>query len=99
MLRTPAPPIDGAPRTQPPFAKNELDKHVFAHTSAIHVEFGGRRYFDGQAARSMLADMQASRDLIARTGRFADNQERARVLDVYADGINALKKHIAQWER
>jgi hypothetical protein len=47
----------------------------------------------------MLADMQASRDLIARTGRFADNQERARVLDVYADGINALKKHIAQWER
>lgn len=97
-LRTP-PPTDDDLHLPSASHQNEFGRKLFAHTSAIHVELGGRRYFDDRAARAMLSDMQTSRDVIASSGRFADNQERARVLDVFADAIDALKMHIAKRKR
>ena len=43
--------------------------------------------------------MQASRTVITKNGTFADNQERARVLDVYTDGIAAMKRLIQKQKR
>jgi len=93
-LRTPPPPLDNAAATDSSVGRNELGRPLFAHTSAIHVEFNGRRFFDKTVADGMLVEMQSNREMIARTGQFTDDQERARVLDVYSDGIAAIKKHI-----
>ncbi len=98
-LRTPGPRSASAADGPEPIGENELGRKLFAHTSALHVEMAGRRYFERAAAERLLGQMRTSRDMVASTGRFADEQERARVLDVYADGIAALQRRLAQRSR
>jgi len=70
--------------------KNELDQPLFAHTSPIYVELGGRRMFDRAAATALLEELKAAPPLIEAQGKFADDAQRARVLDVYRDAILRL---------
>ena len=97
-LRTPPPPVAGDAAPVKSFPTNELGGYLFAHTSAVHVTFAGKNYFDPQAAQGLLAEIHASRDTVTANAKFADDQERARVLDVYADGIAALEQHIQKQE-
>lgn len=93
-LRTPPPPVKDDPQLTEPVNTNEFGRELFAHTSAIHVKVGGKSRFDETVARQLLAEMQSSRKAITQHGKFADDQERARVLDVYGDGIEILKRRI-----
>jgi len=94
-LRTPPPPVERDPELRAPAGKNEFDRWVYAHTSAVHVNVAGQSRFDRQVAQQLLQEMQADRDEIGRIGLFADDQERARVLDVYTDGIRALEQRLS----
>lgn len=93
-IRTPPPAVDGASEADEPTFQNELGRNLFAHTSAIYVNVGGSGFFDESVARELLAETEADRDFVAENGQFADTQERQRVLDVYRDGISAIRTHI-----
>lgn len=54
----------------------------------------GRRHFDPSVAQELYDETENNRSEIARIGNFADNQERARVLDVYTTGLAAIKEHM-----
>ncbi len=95
-LRTPPPPIERVSNLQVPVGKNEFDRWLYAHTSAIYVNVAGRSQFDKNIARGLLSEMRADRDKINRIGTFADEQERARVLDVYSEGIQELERRLAE---
>ena len=94
-LRTPPPPVKDDPDLQTPVPQNEFGRDLFAHTSPVYVEVGGRPHFDEDTARELLAEMTASIKTIADRGNFADEQERQRVLDVYHDGIARLRQKLA----
>jgi hypothetical protein len=95
-LRTPPPPVKDDPALSQPVPKNELGRDLFAHTSAVSVEVAGEKQFVPTVAREMLDEMKASMNLIAKEARFADDEERERVLDVYRDGIEALETRISR---
>ena len=77
-------------------AKNELDQPVFAHTSPIYVEVGGRKVFDRATAEVLLAELKAAPATIDKEGKFADDAERDRVLNVYREAIRTLEARIAE---
>ncbi len=93
-LRTPPPPVKDDPLLQQPVSKNEFGHDLFAHTSAIYVEVGGRSHFDPSVASRWLAAMKNNHDFIAEKANFSDDQERQRVLDVYRDGIAEMTKKL-----
>ncbi|HUG91812.1 MAG TPA: CehA/McbA family metallohydrolase [Planctomycetaceae bacterium] len=97
-LRTPPPPVEGDPELTESVPKNELGQDLFAHTSPVYVEVARRRYFDAAVARELLNDMEASRQTITAKGTFADEQEKARVLDVYGDAMEVLRERIGMLE-
>ena len=74
--------------------QSELGKPLFAHTSPIYIEVGGRRLFQPEVARGMLTEMQASLAKIQQQAVFADDQERDSVLRVYRDAAAAWQKRI-----
>jgi len=74
--------------------KNELSQPLFAHTSPIYVEVGGRRLFRPEVARGMLAEMKDSLKVIESKATFADDEERQAVLGVYREASTALQKRI-----
>lgn len=91
-LRTPPPPVKDDPVLTEPVGRNLLGRELFAHTSAVSVEMDGRRYADRQVLAQLLAEMQADSRTIAERAKFADDQERARVLDVYEDAALVLER-------
>ncbi len=93
-LRTPAPPLAGDAELTEPVNKNEFGKDLFAHSSAIHIVRNGRRYLDRKVAEGMIQEMTEIRAQIDKQSNFADPQERSRVLDVYSDGIDAMRKRL-----
>lgn len=100
-LRIPPPPMSKEPVPKDPelaaaVPLNELGQPLFAHTSAIDVTLAGRHVFDPRAAQELLTRMEHSIRYIEELGKFDDEQERARVLEVYADAIAALKQHIRE---
>jgi hypothetical protein len=78
------------------FLRSELGGPLFAHTSAVHVEVGGRAVFLEEVARGLLEEMKQSRKQIAEKGLFSDDHERGHVLDVYSRAIAALEKRLAR---
>ena len=75
--------------------KNELGQPLFAHTSPIYVEIGGRRRFDRATAEQLLTELKAAPDVIRRDGVFADDAGRERVLEVYREAIATLEARLA----
>jgi hypothetical protein len=95
-VRVPPPPVKDDPELQDAVPLNELGQPLFAHTSPIYIELSGRGTFDRAIAESILAEIQTNAKKIEQNGLFADAMEKARVLDVYADAAEAMKRHIAQ---
>lgn len=93
-LRIPPRP-EGKPKKDNNYPVNELGQMLFAHTSAVHVERNEKPYFDIQVGRELLAEIKSDRDKIAEQAKFANAEERARVLFVYDNGIENLTKRIA----
>jgi hypothetical protein len=77
--------------------KNELNQPLFAHTSPIYVEVGGRRLLRTEVARGMLAEMQASVADIQKKATFANDEERQAVLRVYREASAVLQKRIDEF--
>lgn len=90
-LRTPPPPVKDDPTLQAPVPENEYGGPLFAHTSPIYVQLGGRGVFDRATAEKLLAEMQASMAKIVEQGKFANDDELEQVLRVYREGIQQLK--------
>ena len=74
--------------------KNELDRQLYAHTSPIYVDVGGKRVFDIEAARALQKLMEDARTDIQKLGKFSDNPARDRILAIYADTAADLAKRI-----
>ncbi|HSG69526.1 MAG TPA: CehA/McbA family metallohydrolase [Planctomycetaceae bacterium] len=70
---------------------NEYGQELFAHTSAIAIEIDGRRRRQAEVLRELLAEIVADRKTVDTQGKFDDEQERARVLDVYNAAIEKLQ--------
>ena len=71
--------------------KHELDRPLFAHTSPIYVEIGGKKPFDRPTAEKLMAEMKRALEVIPKRGTFANDAERERVLEVYREGIRNLE--------
>lgn len=93
-LRTPPPPVKGDSQLTEKVGKNALGRDLFSHTSPIYVKVGGKSHFDRTVAMQLLSEMLANRRTIKERGKFKDAVERSRVLDVYSDGIAAMRKRL-----
>lgn len=95
-LRTPAPSHETSKQTTP---LNEYGGEIFAHTSAVFVDLADKRIFHIAAAKELMAEMERSRKFIAGRAKFANEQERARVLSVYDEAMTTFGKRIAAANR
>ncbi|MBI3467300.1 MAG: CehA/McbA family metallohydrolase [Planctomycetes bacterium] len=95
-LRIPPPPIPEDPQLQAAVPLNELGQPLFAHTSPIYVELGGKAVFDPAVAKDLLAEVERNRSLIAQEALFANDDERAAVLDVHTRAIETLRQRLGQ---
>jgi hypothetical protein len=95
-LRTPSPSIPDDPELKKPAPLNELGRELFAHTSPVYVTVARRPVFNREIARELLEKMKRSRAFVTERGRFEDDLAKARVLDVYDDGIAVLERRLAE---
>jgi len=95
-LRTPSPSVPTDENRSVKTPLNELGRELFSHTSPIYVEVGSRPHFDAAAGRKLLAEMTNNIKNITETCKFADDQDRERVLDVYRDGLAVLRERMEQ---
>lgn len=93
-LRSPPPSIPNDPEHETKTPLNEYGRELFAHTSATFVDVDGRRMFDVEAARKLLAEMERNRAFIDGEGVFANEAERMLVLSVYDEGISLMQQRI-----
>ena len=85
--RTEVAALGGAP-------KNEMGVAPFAHTSPIYLELAGRKIFQADAARALVADMEAAEKAIGAKAKFDRDAQREEVLKIYRDGIALLRKRL-----
>jgi hypothetical protein len=95
-LRTPPQSVPDDPDLKRPAPLNEFGREVFSHTSPVYVTVARRPVFNPQVARELLEKMKKNRNLVIEQGRFEDDLAKARVVDVYDDGIAALERRLAQ---
>ena len=95
-LRTPPPSVSGDPKRSRKTPMNLVGREIFAHTSPVYVEIGGRAIFDVTVAAEMLATMKTHADAIRKNGKFLDAAARARVLDVHREAIANFEKRLAR---
>ncbi len=69
---------------------NEFDHTLFAHSSPIYIEIGGRRIFRPDVAEGLVEEMRQSMRTIREKARFDDDDAREQVLQIYRDAIKAL---------
>ena len=74
--------------------KNEMGETPFAHTSPIYVELGGKSVFQAEAARALVADMEAALKAIPAKAVFDRDAQRDEVLKIYRDGIATLRRQL-----
>lgn len=98
-LRTPPPPVQDDPELQEPVGQNEYGGNLFAHTSAIYVNFEGVGVFDANTAAGLIAEMKADWEKIKTQAVFANPSERERVAKVYREGIEVLERKMAEHGR
>ena len=77
-------------------AKNELGERLFGHTSAVYFEVDGRTIFKPEAADTLVADMEDAIETIQEKSKFADDRQRDEVLEVYRQGIAALRRQLGR---
>ncbi|MFW6125002.1 MAG: CehA/McbA family metallohydrolase [Pirellulales bacterium] len=99
-LRIPPPPVpqgdDGsAGRKGPAHPHNVFGRPLFAHTSPIYLSLSGRKVFQPVAAGRLLADLVAAKQTILQMATFADPAEKRRVLGVYDEAAEQLRRRIS----
>lgn len=93
-LRTPSPSVPRDSKRQQKTPLNEYGRELFSHTSPVYLEWEGKTHFNLNQAETLLTEMKQNREKIAKGFLFADEHERAHVLDVYSDGIEELTRQI-----
>lgn len=73
---------------------NLFGRKLYGHTSPIYVEVAGRPHFNKKAALKMLKGLRTAQEQIAKQGKFADQQAKARVLEVYEDAHEELNSRL-----
>jgi hypothetical protein len=74
--------------------KNELGQVLFAHSSPIYLEYQGKNRFDIEAARGLLKQLEEGQAAIRAQGHFSSPQARDRILAMYDQAANELRKRI-----
>lgn len=87
-----------AVRTALDAPNNEFNRTVFSHTSPIYIDFDGQRPFLPEVALALIQEVEESLQQIRVQAVFANDGELDRVVNVYRDGIHALKQRIADHE-
>ena len=75
---------------------NEMGETLFAHTSPIYIQIGGRSIFKRELATELINEMEESITTIRTTGKFGSSQQRDEVLEVYQEGIAAIRKRLEE---
>ena len=76
--------------------KNEMGEALFAHTSPIYLELGGKSVFKKEAAEALLADMESALKVLPSKARFAEYAQREDVLKIYREGIATLRRRLSE---
>jgi hypothetical protein len=95
-VRTPPPPVSTDPELTEVVERNEFGQPLFSHTSPIYVSVAGQEVFDRDVVESLRDGMLRGMETIAREGKFADEEERQRVLAVHREAIDVLQKRLAE---
>jgi hypothetical protein len=77
-------------------AKNEMGEALFAHTSPVYIEFGGKRVFQKEAAQALLSDMESALKVIPMKANFDTDAQREEVLEIYRGGIETLQRGLRE---
>lgn len=93
-LRTPPPPFEDDPELKSPVPLNELGKPLFAHTSPIYIEIGGKSIFDSSAAKGLIDELETCIKVIKNIALFKHDQEKNQVLNIYREAITILSQKI-----
>ncbi len=93
-LRTPPPSVSGDAKRSRKTPLNLVGRELFAHTSPVYIQLGGRTIFDVKVAAEILATMKSHAEDVTRNGKFLDNTARARVLDVHREAITAFEARL-----
>jgi hypothetical protein len=73
---------------------NEFGMPLFAHTSAVYIRVNGRDVFLNQAAESLMAEVAWDKQTIIEHAVFSNDEEQQKVLKLYDDAIEKLKKAV-----
>jgi hypothetical protein len=76
--------------------KTELDGNLFAHTSPIYVEVGGKSVFHQNVAEGLIEEIEEGIETIKEKGLFGTDAARDEVLQVHRDAVQDLKQRIKQ---
>ena len=85
-----------AVRTPVAGPKNEFDRPINAHTSPVYIDLEGERPFQPEVALDLIREIEESLQKIRVQAVFANDSELERVMQVYRDGIQTLKKRITE---
>jgi len=70
---------------------NEFGRPLFAHTSPIYIHMNNKSIFRHEVAEAMLEEIDESVERITDQGTFADERERATVMQVYVKASTQLQ--------
>ena len=76
--------------------ENELGHPLRAHTSPVYIELAGKRIFEPEVARELIAEMEEGIKTIEAKATFANDQERRAVLNVHQEGIAILRRRLEE---
>lgn len=76
--------------------RTELGEALFAHTSPIYIELGGRGVFKPDSARELIEDIEESVSIIQKQGHFAEQRQLYDILGIYYDGVQSLRRRLQE---
>lgn len=72
--------------------KNELGYQLFAHTSPVYVQLGGKTIFDGAAADALQKQIEEGRAAIEKQALFSNPQAGKKLLALYDEALIHLSR-------
>lgn len=73
---------------------NELGYQLFAHTSPVYVEVGGKAVFEVTAAEALLKQIEEGQGAIQKQAQFSNPEAGQRLLALYTDAAKELRARI-----
>jgi hypothetical protein len=74
--------------------RNEMGHPLFAHTSPIYIDQGGKRRFDLESARALLRLVEEGQAEIRKRGTFSNDAARDKVLALYEEAARDLRERM-----